>query len=134
MESCLKPIGLFESALMYLHAFLLSKSCKPLAFCQPEPQPPPHPLPRRPSRMRMCARTHRSMCPNGASILFTYTVGVSMPGSRTAEPYATSTLTILSLDHEPCALQDLRSPTRCPLPWKCGVLASGPPKNSLSSF
>ena len=26
---------------------------------QPEPQPPPHPLPRRPSRMRMCARTHR---------------------------------------------------------------------------
>ena len=31
------------------------------------------------------------MCPNGASILFTYTVGVSMPGSRTAEPYATST-------------------------------------------
>ena len=26
---------------------------------QPEPQPPPHPLPRRPSRMRKCARTHR---------------------------------------------------------------------------
>src|SRR5574337_224471 len=31
------------------------------------------------------------MCPNRASILFTYTVGGSMPGSRTAEPYATST-------------------------------------------
>src|SRR5574337_715044 len=26
---------------------------------QPEPQPPPHPLPRRPSRMRKCARTDR---------------------------------------------------------------------------
>jgi hypothetical protein len=55
------------------------------------PSTPPHPLPRRPSRMRMCARTHREMSPNGASILFTYTVGGSMPGSRTAEPYATST-------------------------------------------
>ena len=40
-------------------AQMLCRQSRGLHGLQPEPQPPPHPLPRRPSRMRMCARTHR---------------------------------------------------------------------------
>ncbi|CAD7015495.1 unnamed protein product [Ceratitis capitata] len=40
-------------------SFGLPQAIPGLHGLQPEPQPPPHPLPRRPSCMRKCARTHR---------------------------------------------------------------------------